>query len=149
MTISISAAIARPDFKQMTDKALAKYLLKHVRLQSADDLAGTRKELQETAEKVFDRHIEEFQAAKEKSDALNATLDAASAALQKYPKGTMGLTPDDVKRSAAWRADNAAFNRAFSEIRKFNSTYTKVFATELRQLREAKRQAQFAAYKNA
>lgn len=54
---------------------------------------------------------------------LQEIVKTASAALQVFPRGLFGLTPDDVKASPHYRAAKMAYNRAFAELRKFNTDY--------------------------
>lgn len=56
-------------------------------------------------------------------DALRADVDRTSAALQVFPRGPMGLTPDSVKGSAEYCAAKLEFDRAFAALRKFNTTF--------------------------
>lgn len=77
-------------------------------------------------------HVEMFESAKLIKAELNAALDSASAALNAYPKGDMGLTPDSVKATKQWKADYKAFNAALSNLRNFNSWFSKYFKLEIR-----------------
>lgn len=53
-------------------------------------------------------------------DTLEAEVKAASAALKEFPRGTMGLTPDDVKASPEWRAAKTRYELAFARLRAWN-----------------------------
>jgi hypothetical protein len=79
-----------------------------------------------------------YEEAKAKQDALFAASKAASAVLVAYPKGPMGLTPDEIKVTPKWRAERAASDRAFQEARAFNAWFTKRFAKEYRAERSAR-----------
>ncbi len=45
---------------------------------------------------------------------------AASKAMQQFPRGPMGLTPDAVKATPEWRAAKQRLDRAFARLRAFN-----------------------------
>lgn len=83
----------------------------------------------------------DYAQAKAAADALDARLDAASAALQGFPRGLMGLTPDDVKASPEWRQAKRAYDQAFAALRAFNGPFVKRFKSEIRADRDARRQA--------
>lgn len=50
---------------------------------------------------------------------------SASAAMGRFPRGPMGLTPDDVKASPEWRKAKARYDRAFANLRAFNAAMVK------------------------
>lgn len=79
--------------------------------------------------------------AKAKYEALIAACDASSAALQAFPKGPAGLTPDAVKAMLAWRAAHARFDLDFAAQRNFAGYFVKAFAKE----RKAERAARLSA----
>ena len=79
-----------------------------------------------------------YEQAKAHQEALFAASKAAGDVLRAYPKGPMGLTPDEVKASPQWRAERAASDRAFAEARDFNAWLVKTFAREYRAERAAK-----------
>ena len=57
---------------------------------------------------------------------LQDQVDAAGARLRKYEKhrqGRLNLIADEVKRSPEYKADSAAFQKAFSALRAFNAKY--------------------------
>jgi hypothetical protein len=69
-------------------------------------------------------------------------VKAASAKLNAIPgvgTGRMGLTPDGVKFSSAYRGAAAELAVAMANARRFNAWYTKAFKKELRAERDAKR----------
>lgn len=76
-----------------------------------------------------------FDEAKQKRYEINTRVDAASQKLQSFPKGPMGLTPDDVKMSDEYRVAKFEFDSAFSELRNFNGWFIKRFSKELRRER--------------
>lgn len=79
--------------------------------------------------------------AKAAGEALQARVDAAGAALGALSGGgPMGLTPDDVKASPAWRTAKAAFDQAFARLRRFNAGFVKTYRAEIK----AERRARFA-----
>jgi len=54
-------------------------------------------------------------------DAAERAVKAASAALRRYPRDPLGLTPDAVKASPAWRADKARYDNAFRALQAANT----------------------------
>lgn len=80
-----------------------------------------------------------FSQAKATVAELSAELDRTSAALDRFPKGPMGLTPDAVKFSPEYRSAKQAFDTAFAKTRAFNAVFTKTFAKELRAERLVRR----------
>jgi hypothetical protein len=54
---------------------------------------------------------------------LRAEVDRTSAAMQVFPRDAMGLTPDSIKASPEFKTAKAAFDRAFAQLRNFNSVY--------------------------
>lgn len=75
-----------------------------------------------------------FLAAKATADTLWAALRAASAVMRKYDslRGPMGLAPDAIRFSPAYRAEKAACDEAHARLAEFNKWFTKEFARELR-----------------
>ncbi len=71
---------------------------------------------------------------------LEAAVSVTSGVMNAFPKGDMGLTPDDVKASDTYRAAKKSFNNAFAALRAFNAGYVKRFKKELAQERKLKRQ---------
>lgn len=81
-----------------------------------------------------------FEAAKAMKARLDAEVARTSAALQLFPKaGPLGLVPDAVKAAPEYQAAKGAFDRAFANLRNFNSTFIAEFADELRAERRARR----------
>ena len=72
-------------------------------------------------------------------DRLDAAVEAASAALQPFPRNAVGLTPDDVKASPEWKAAHAAYWAAHGRLRAFNGLYAPRFKAELRAARQTRR----------
>jgi len=73
-----------------------------------------------------------FEEAKAKGARLEKEVEAASAALQTFPKGPMGGVGDAVRASPEFQAANTRFQRAFARLRAFNGAFVKKFAKELR-----------------
>ncbi|MCZ4270734.1 hypothetical protein [Maritalea porphyrae] len=75
--------------------------------------------------------------------------DIAGAALAKYQKGPLGLTPEGVKFSAPYRKDLAAWNKAFKQVRVANAYllkhYKSKFNQRQREERDARRMAKLGA----
>lgn len=80
------------------------------------------------------------------SKGLNADYDVASNAMEVFPKGFLGLTPDDVKSSIEFNTAYFAYDVAFQNLRNFNAIYTKQFKRELAQMRDEKRAKQIASF---
>jgi hypothetical protein len=135
----------RQDFASMTDKALLAYLKANQTYVSRDDSLATRADMLATANLVADRKAEDFLVAREQADRLEQATAKTSAALQEFPRGPLGLTPDDVKASPEWKTAHRNFEVAFQAQRRFNSTYTKKFADELRHERNARRAVRIVA----
>lgn len=138
-TVTAIHKLPSPDFVSMSDKAIRLFLNRNRTYVSGDDLLGTREQLTSTAGKVFDRKSEDFDAAFEQAMQLDKTVSETSATLNAFPKGAMGLTPDEVKASSEFKSAQHAFDVAFRALRAFNSRYTKTFADELRHHRQATR----------
>jgi hypothetical protein len=73
--------------------------------------------------------------------ALDNAVTEASAALQKYPRGNMGLTPDSVKASVEFQRDKRAYDQAFQAMRQFNTVFLKTHKKAYREYMLAKRNA--------
>lgn len=70
---------------------------------------------------------------------LQNRMDAASLELHKYPRGPMGLVPDEIRASEEYRLHKSAYDRAFQQLRRLNGVYVKLYAKEL----AAERQSRF------
>ncbi len=86
--------------------------------------------------------------AKAIADDRNHEVDAASAALQSYPRGPMGLPPEEVRLSPAYQAARARYAAAFARLRAFNGPFVKRFTREIRADIDAKRAAKLAVTAN-
>lgn len=71
-----------------------------------------------------------YEQAKAYQDMLYSALDRANSALQAFPKGALGLTPDSVKASAEFKQANARYQAAFQAVRSFNAWFTKQYKKE-------------------
>ena len=83
----------------------------------------------------------DYQAAKTIADQLHATVKATGKALgsiEGVGTGSMGLTPDSVKRSEEYKAARAAYDLAHHRARTFNATYVRTFKNEIRADRRAR-----------
>lgn len=75
-----------------------------------------------------------YAAAKAVQAELERARDDASRALNALPgigSGTMGLTPDSVKASPAFRAAKRAYDQRHADLAAFNGRFVKQYATEL------------------
>ena len=82
-----------------------------------------------------------FEEAKAHANELYAKLNECSAALNKYPKGDMGMVAESIRMTPEYKTETAAFRKVFEELRQFNTVYVKQFKKELREER-AKKYAQ-------
>lgn len=80
-----------------------------------------------------------YEEAKDAISRIDAEVSAASAMLQAFPKGPMGLTPDEVKSSPEWQAAKRLFDVQFSRLRSLNGWYVKAFKAEIRAARNSRR----------
>ena len=67
---------------------------------------------------------------REQKGRLQAALKRASEAMEMFPRGPMGLTPDDVKASQEWKIAKGEQDRAFAQLRAFNGLHVKRFRQE-------------------
>lgn len=86
-----------------------------------------------------------YEEAKARVEAAQARSSAASEALSQFPRGDMGLTPDEVKATPEWQAAKKESEEAFEELRAANDVVVKQFGKEYKADREARRQAQIEA----
>lgn len=84
---------------------------------------------------------DEFAAFKARRAQLETETAAASAALQVFPSGPTGLTPDAVKFSPEFQAASARYAKAAGQLRELNGANVKRFAKELAAERDARRLA--------
>ena len=82
-----------------------------------------------------------FEQATQMRDTFDAQARDAGRALRAIEgvgSGAMGLTPDAVKASAAYRDAKRRFDWDFDNLQKFNAWYVKAFKRELAAQRRAK-----------
>lgn len=79
-----------------------------------------------------------YQEAKIVKANLEKEVEVTGSVMQKFPKGAMGLTPDNVKASVEFKTAKRAFDVAFSNLRNFNGQFVKVFKKEIAQERKIK-----------
>jgi hypothetical protein len=73
-----------------------------------------------------------FEEAKAEEALVEREMSEAQAALNVFPRGPTGLTPDAVKATPEWRAAKARVDKAFARLRAFNAVFVKRFAKKLR-----------------
>lgn len=77
--------------------------------------------------------------AKERQARLDAECSRAGRALKALSGGgPMGLTPEGVRATPAWKAAKRAADVAFAELRKFNATYVRRYKREIAEDRRRK-----------
>ena len=70
--------------------------------------------------------------AKKKRDEINEEMAKHKKVLDTFPKGKMGLTPDDVKANPEWVAAKKGYEGAFQKLRNFNSSFVDTFRNEIK-----------------
>ena len=83
-----------------------------------------------------DQHDEK--ALKSKSKRLNNKVDRLSQKLNEYPRGNMGIVSENTRISKEYRKDKDAYDRAFAELRDFNSKLPKAISRKWHQEKRAK-----------
>lgn len=78
----------------------------------------------------------DYAAAKRIRDCWQAEVDTATEALKAHPRNAMGLTPDEVKFSPAYRRDKRHFDNAFENLREWNGFIARNFAGEAKRDRK-------------
>lgn len=71
---------------------------------------------------------------------LEAECETFSRAMQRFPRGPMGLTPDHVTTSPEFQQAKRAFDASFRRLRDFNALFLKKFKKEYRAYMSEKRQ---------
>ena len=66
-------------------------------------------------------------------------VDKWDEALQRFPRGEMGLIPDEIKNSDEYRTAKAQYDYYFSKLRIFNAGFTKRYKREMMAERKGKR----------
>jgi hypothetical protein len=75
---------------------------------------------------------EYFELHKKEQKRLYQVLDEKSEAMKRFPKGEMGLTPDEVKESLEFKTARKAYQNAFNDVINFNTMFLREFKKELR-----------------
>jgi len=81
-----------------------------------------------------------YETAKNVRDALEADLKEKTAKLNAHPKNALGLTPDAYK-TAEWRSDKAATDKAFRRLQQFNAQFVRAYRKEIAADRDEQRAA--------
>ena len=76
---------------------------------------------------------------KQASKDLNSQVDDYSDKLNSFPKGEMGLTPDEVRNSKEYKLAKQNYNNAFKRLRDFNKKSSKEFKRRESKERRANR----------
>jgi hypothetical protein len=84
----------------------------------------------------MDISFEDYQA---QSLVLKEAVDRTSAILQIFPRGNMGITPDDVRLSDEFRAAKHNYSVAFNALRVFNGSIPKEYMKRAAKIRRAER----------
>lgn len=71
---------------------------------------------------------------------LESECETFSRAMQGFPRGPMGLTPDHVTASPEFQQAKRAFDASFRRLRDFNALFLKKFKKEYRAYMNEKRQ---------
>lgn len=79
-----------------------------------------------------------FEEARAEEALVEKEMSEAQAAIDAFPRGPMGLTPDAVRALPEYRAAKARVDKAFARLRAFNAVFVKRFAKELRAERAAR-----------
>ena len=82
-----------------------------------------------------------FEQATNERDRLETACSEAGAVLDQFPRGPMGLTPDAIKATDAYRSAKLAAYTAFQNLRNFNEFYLKTFKAEIKAARKSRNEA--------
>lgn len=80
----------------------------------------------------------DYERAKKVRDVLQSVVNAASAKLQAFPKGEMGMIREDVRFTRECMDAKASYASAMRGLQEFNSKFVKTFAKEIRAERRQK-----------
>lgn len=83
-----------------------------------------------------------YEEAKQLQDKLYAESKRYSTILNSFPKGPMGMTPDDVKASPEWQEAKQGYAIAADRLRKFNQKFNSVFKNEIAADRRSRKPVQ-------
>jgi len=70
---------------------------------------------------------------------LTATVEQHARAMDKYPRGPLGLPPEHIRTSTEYRMEKANLDRAVSALRDHNGFMVKNFKKEMKTDRDARR----------
>ena len=70
---------------------------------------------------------------------LESAAQSASETLQSFPRGAMGLTPDNVKATPEWKQAHNAYQLAADKVRGFNRRFIASYGKQWREYLHAKR----------
>jgi hypothetical protein len=84
----------------------------------------------------MDISFEDYQA---QSLVLKEAVDRTSESLQVFPRGNMGITPDDVRISDEFKAAKRDYSLAFNALRVFNGSMPKDYMKRAAVIRRASR----------
>jgi len=104
---------------------------------------GEHKLFKPRIDKLEEGDASQYNILRQLSKAADDKCTAASKALDKFPKGPMGLTPDAVKRDPAWQKLKKESDQAFAELRHYNGLINKNHKKEHRAARNAERAARY------
>ena len=80
-----------------------------------------------------------YSEAKQWRDRYEADCRAASLVLDHFAKGALGLTPDEVKATPAWREAKADFDCVFAQLQLFNQWFVRKFKRQIQADRRGKK----------
>lgn len=69
---------------------------------------------------------------------LEESVKILSESMSVFPRSSMGLIPDDVKKTDEYIRVKLAYDYGFKELQNFNKIYVKQFKKELQKMREEK-----------
>jgi hypothetical protein len=81
-------------------------------------------------------------------ESVQALAKIASDFLNLFPRGPLGLTPDDVKKTQEWKAARAQYDDAAHGLKIVNAYLVRHYRKELRDARNAKQAAKIAKIAN-
>lgn len=69
---------------------------------------------------------------------LEENVKVLSESMSIFPRGAMGLIPDEIKKTDDYIRVKAAYDCGFKELQTFNKVYVKQFKKELTKMRKEK-----------
>ena len=72
-----------------------------------------------------------YSEAKRSRDWHEANVRATNLVLDHFAKGALGLTPDEIKNTTAWREAKADYDCRFSQLRAFNQWFVKKYKRQI------------------